>query len=92
MTGFNINIENVRLFQFFYAINFDSVFFAIIILFSSILIYISLKSGNEEFRKKNFMLLSMGYAFIYSALNSLFWASGIFHKIFLRKKGEKWHG
>ncbi len=92
MIDFNINFENMKLFQLYYTINFDSVFFAIIAIFSSVLIYISLKSSNEKVKKKSFIPLCAGYAFIYSALSSAFWAAGIFHKIFLRKKGEKWYG
>jgi hypothetical protein len=92
MIDFNINFKNMNLFQLYYSINFDSVFFAIMAIFSSVLIYISLKSSNEKVKKKSFIPLCAGYAFIYSALSSLFWAMGIFHKIFLRKKGEKWYG
>jgi cellulose synthase/poly-beta-1,6-N-acetylglucosamine synthase-like glycosyltransferase len=89
---FTINFSNLKLFYFLYGINFDAILFALITLFSAILVYISLKSCDENIEiKKNFLLYAC-YMLIYSSFLSLFWIMGFFHKFFIRKNGYKWDG
>ena len=90
--GFNIFSMFVfpDLSRLFYGFNIFSIIGILMLLFSLIIIFYSIKTSKLKLDIRKNYVDYLSYLIIYSVIMSLFWIDSIIYKLFFRNKDEGW--